>query len=159
MVVASADDTYTASGNYSLTATGIDAPPAIDLGDIAVNFASTYGLWMHNNHAGSNPQWQQINPTTPTRMARGDIDGTGMVSLVATFQGQGVWIWRSASGWTQLHALDASQIITADLDGNGQDDIIVNFPGQGIWVRYNNTTWAQLHPLDATSVRRRQYRR
>ena len=44
VVVASADGTYTAAGNYSLTATGIAAPPAVDLGDIAVDFGASYGL-------------------------------------------------------------------------------------------------------------------
>ena len=113
VVVASADLTYTASGNYSLSATGIDPPPPVALGDIAVDFGATYGLWMHANHAGSSPQWQQIHDQSPTHVARGDIDGTGMVSLIATFQGAGVWIWRSATGWTQLHNLDA----TDDSDG------------------------------------------
>jgi hypothetical protein len=152
VVVSSADDTNTASGKYSLTASGIGAPPTVDLGDIAVNFGTTYGLYIHTNHAGSNPQWQPLQQASPTRMTRGDIDGTGLVSLIATFQGQGVWIWRSDAGWSLLHPLDASQIITADLDGNGQADIILNFPGQGLWVRYNNTTWVPLHPLDVTAV-------
>ena len=84
---------------------------------------------MRANHAGPDPQWQQLYSMTPTKMARGDIDGTGMVSVIATFQGQGVWIWRNNTGWTQLHTMDATDIVTADLDGNGQDDIILNFPG------------------------------
>lgn len=152
VVVASADGAYTASGNYSVTATGIDAPPTVALGDIAVDFGTAYGLYVRANHAGTNPQWTQIHATSPARIARGDIDGSGMVSLIATFQGYGVWIWRSETGWTLLHQLDASQIITADLDGNGQDDIVLDFPGEGLWVRYNNTTWAQLHKSDITTV-------
>jgi hypothetical protein len=151
VVVASADGTYTASGDYSLSATGIDAPPAVALGDIALNFG-TYGLWVRANHAGATPQWTQIHQTSLASIARGDIDGTGMVSLIATFRGYGVWIWRAATGWTQLHRMDASQIITADLDGNGQDDIILDFPGEGLWVRSNNTTWTQLHRLDITAI-------
>jgi hypothetical protein len=152
VVVASADLTYTASGNYAIYANGIAAPPALDLGDIVVDFGASYGVWLYANQSGPSPQWQQLLNLSPTRMARGDIDGSGTVSLIATFQGLGVWIWRSATGWTQLHNLDATDIVTADLDGNGQDDIILNFPGAGLWARYNNTTWYQLHPLNPTAL-------
>jgi hypothetical protein len=150
VVIASADLTYTASGNYTITANGINPPPALALGDIVADFGAS-GLWIQTNHSGPNSQWQQLG-SSATRLARGDIDGTGTVSLVASFQGAGVWIWRSASGWTQLHALDASDILTADLDGNGQDDIILSFPGAGTWVLYNNTTWSQLHPLTSSGL-------
>ena len=53
---------YLAAGNYVINAFGVNAPPAVDLGDIAVNFTS-YGLYVHANHAGTNPQWTQIHPT------------------------------------------------------------------------------------------------
>jgi hypothetical protein len=153
VVVASSDsggaNAYTGAGYYSITATGITTPPAIALGDIALNFGPSSGLWVRSNHAG-NGQWTQIHAGSPAQMARGDIDGTGFVSVIATFPGNGVWIWRQ-TGWSKLHPLDASRIISADLDGNGQEDVVLDFPGYGVWVRYNNTTWQQLHALDVTT--------
>jgi hypothetical protein len=157
VLVDSADTPHAASGTYSLKAIGIEVydippPPTNVYGDVAIDFGTTYGLWLRANHAAASPQWLQLHSLTPTRMARGDIDGDGMAELIVGFQGYGVWIWRYASGWSQLHSFDATDIATGDLDGNGKADIFLNFPGAGLWVRYDNGTWKALHGLNTTVI-------
>jgi hypothetical protein len=126
------------------------AEPDAALDDIVVDFGPANGLWLRANHAGPTAEWRHLHGQSPTRMARGDVDGNGTAELIATFERSGVWTWSSTIGWSQLHPSDASDIVTGDLDGNGKADIILSFPGAGLWVRYNNETWQQLHGLNPT---------
>jgi hypothetical protein len=122
------------------------------LADLAIDFGPAYGLWSYVDAGGASPAWQQLHGLSPTRLARGDLDGNGRTDLIVTFPGYGVWAFMNNTSFVQLHSFDAGAIETGDLDGNGRDDIVLDFPGYGIWVRFDSGSWQQLHPSDASVI-------
>ena len=66
--------------------------------------------------------------------------------LVATWDGQGVFIRNSDSGLFSSLATPASQIAVGDLDADGTDDLTGIWPSQGgVWLKSSSTgAWTQL---------------
>jgi hypothetical protein len=66
--------------------------------------------------------------------------------LVATWDGQGVYVRNSDSGLFTSLASPATKIAVGDLDGDGTGDMIGIWPSQGgVWVKKSSTgAWTQL---------------
>lgn len=126
---------------FAFTTAALTTP----LDDIVIDFGSTYGIWTYYDAAGT-PTWSNTNPYTPSKMAVGDLDGSGRSDLVASFSGLGLFALMNGTTWVNLHPFDVSHLATGDLDGNGRDDIIATFAGYGVWIRYDSGSWVQLHP-------------
>ena len=98
------------------------------LADVALDFGASNGLWLVTNPVASTPQWSKLHGLNPTRMAMGDVDGSGAADLIVDFPGYGVWIWSNNASWIQLHPSDVTDIAVGDLDGNGRADVMLSFP-------------------------------
>ena len=101
--IGSADDDYTASGTYSLRATGIDPRRQLIWATSPWTSGRRYGIWIKPTGPVRILSGSKSTRYSPTKIARGDIDGSGMVSLIANFQGYGVWIWKSETGLDAAH--------------------------------------------------------
>jgi len=66
---------------------------------IAVDFGTTYGLWVWSQEDG----WQLRNDADPGKMAAVDIDKDGMEELVAAFSGYGLYYYDETDGWQFLN--------------------------------------------------------
>lgn len=116
--------------------------------DVAVDFGNA-GLWGYYD-VGTGPTWQMLHHLSPSRMARGDLDGNGRTDLILVFPGYGTWAFMNNTTYVQLHFLDAGLADTGDMDGNGRDEVVMTFAGYGTWARYDDGTWRQLHPYAAS---------
>jgi hypothetical protein len=111
---------------------------------VTIDFGPAFGLWNYVS-AGS---WQPLHALSPSVLLRADLDGNGVIDVVAVFPGYGVWAYMNISSWVVLHALDATEAKAGDVNGNGIADLVLSFPGLGVWLRSDSAAWTQLHPLN-----------
>lgn len=95
--------------------------------------------------------YTQINSSDPLHSTFVDFDGDKEPELVASYQGQGIYIHYRDGSTTWLHSVVPDYFAAVDLDGDGKEELAITFAQFGFYIyKKPETSWTRIHSVVPT---------